>query len=434
MQANPTTPAEERRGLLAWAFYDWANSSFAAIIQTFIFAAYFTRQVAENETLGSSQWGIAIGLSGLLVALGGPILGAIADQSGRRKPWIAGFTLLCVVATALLWWIEPGPGYVWPALLLVALATLGAEFAVIFYNAMLPDLAPPERVGRWSGWAWGLGYAGGVACLVLALVAFIDADSAWFTLDRTAAEHVRITFPLVSLWYLLFALPLLLWTPDAAASGKKLLRATHDGLHQLAESIRNVRRYGAIIRFLIARMIFIDGLATLFAFGGVYAAGTFDMDEQTVLMFGIALNLSAAVGAFAFAWFDDWYGSRTTILLSLIGLIATGSAILLVDEQLWFWIWGLLLGIFVGPVQAASRSYLARVAPVHLRTEMFGLFALSGKATAFLGPLLVSWVTYVSASQRVGMAVIIVLFVLGLLLMLTVPSERGARTGPAALR
>lgn len=417
-------PPASKASLISWALYDWANSAFAAIITTFVFAAYFTQQVAENETVGSAQWGNMLGIAGLAIAITGPLLGAAADQGGRRKPWIFIFTGLCVAATALLWLIKPDPGYTGLALLLVGLGTLGAEFAFIFYNAMLPGLAGPRQIGRWSGWGWSTGYAGGVVCLIIALVVFIQSGSQWLGLDPATAEPVRATFPLVSAWYLLFALPLFLITPDTPGSGKPFSQAVRDGVRQLRDSIRHVRLYSHIVRFLIARIFYIDGLATLFAFGGVYAAGTFNMTTQEVLLFGVALNITAGVGAAAFAWVDDWIGSKPTILLSLFGLIVLGTLILLVESLTLFWIFGLLLGIFVGPAQAASRSFLARAAPEPLRNEMFGLFALSGKVTSFLGPLLVGWGTYLSGSQRVGMSAIIIFFIIGFLLMLTVPAAK----------
>ncbi|ADE15062.1 major facilitator superfamily MFS_1 [Nitrosococcus halophilus Nc 4] len=422
-QRTRSTPVS-KAGLVSWALYDWANSAFAAVITTFVFAAYFTRQVAENETLGSAQWGYMLSIAGLAIAIGGPILGAVADQGGRRKPWIILFTLLCVTATALLWLVKPAPGYAWLALLLVGLGTLGSEFAFIFYNAMLPGLAGPKYVGRWSGWGWSIGYAGGVVCLIIALLAFIQGGNHWFGLDPASAEPVRATFPLVSVWYLVFAIPLFLITPDTRGTGKSLWRAVRDGMRQLYDSIRHVRRYSHIVRFLIARMFYIDGLATLFAFGGVYAAGTFDMNEQEILLFGITLNITAGLGAAAFAWVDDWIGSKQTILLSLTGLILLATVVLVVETSTLFWSFGLLLGIFVGPAQAASRSYLARAAPESLRNEMFGLFALSGKVTSFLGPLLVGWGTYLSGSQRIGMSTIVIFFLIGFILMLTVPSAK----------
>lgn len=410
-----------RSALFSWAMYDWANSAFFAVIQTFVFATFFINSVATSETAGSTLWGNTISLAGLLIAVGGPFLGAIADQTGRRKPWIAAFSLLCIGATALLWFVAPGSDYLWLALGLIFAGTVGSECAIIFYNAMLPDLAPERVLGRWSGWAWGLGYAGGLVCLMVALYVFIDVDQAPFGLDTSTSQHVRATFLLTAVWYLIFSLPLFLRTPDAPRTGVSLRKATARGWKQLRESIRQVRQYRHLVRFLVARMIFIDALATVFAFGGIYAAGTFDMNETQVLTFGIGLNLTAGVGAALFAWIDDRLGSRLTILVSLVGLITMTSAVLLVYTETLFWVFGLILGVFVGPVQAAGRSWMARAAPPDLRNQMFGLFALSGKVTAFVGPFLVGWLTWMAASQRIGMSVIVVLFCLGFWLMLGVP-------------
>lgn len=414
------------RGRISWALYDWGSSSFAAIISTFVFPVYFAKQVALDEATGTGQWGLTVGLAGLVVAVGGPILGAIADQYQRRKPWLGFFTLLCVLATAGLWWIEPSSSWILPAMLLAGLATIGAEFSTIFYNAMLPGLTPPGRLGRWSGWAWGLGYAGGMVSLVLALQGFIS-ESAWFQFSDEPAGAVRATFVLTAVWFGLFALPLFLFTPDAEDTGKPVAQALINGMRQLHQSFKELRSYMPILRFLIARMFFIDGLATLFAFGGVYAAGTFGFSDQDVLLFAIALNITAGLGAAAFAWLDDWLGSKTTVLVSLLGLMVLGSAVLMIQSTTLFWVLGALLGIFVGPIQAGSRSYLARVAPEELRTQMFGLFALSGKATAFVGPLLVGWITVLSGSQRLGMTVIIAFLAIGFALMATVPKATPRR-------
>lgn len=413
--------------LFSWALYDWANSAFFAVIQTFVFATFFLQSVAKNETLGSNQWGNTIGAAGFVVAVCAPFVGAIADQLGRRKPWIAWFSLLCIFATAGLWFVEPSQQFIALALILVFLGTVGSEFAIIFYNAMLPDLASEERMGRWSGWSWGLGYAGGLACLVVSLFVFVDVENPPFGLDKATAEHVRITFLLVAIWYALFSVPMFVFTSDRSRTGIKLKEAAKSGWGQLKESIKNVRKFKHIVRFLIARMLFIDALATIFAFGGIYAAGTFGFNERDVLIFGIGLNITAGVGAVSFAWLDDWFGSRTTMLLSLVGLIISTTAVLLVTALTWFWVFGLLLGIFVGPAQAASRTYMARVAPPDLRNQMFGLLALSGKVTAFLGPLLVGWVTYFADSQRIGMSVIVVLLLLGFWMLYLVPDAEEAR-------
>ena len=416
------------RALWSWAFYDWANSAFFTIILTFVFARYFSQSVVGDEVAGTEYWGNIVGITGVVIALTAPILGAIADRSGRRKPWLVGFTLLCVIACAMLWFVRPDSGDFWWAAIWVSLGILGAEFAFIFYNTMLPDLAAPEKLGRWSGWGWGLGYVGGVVCLVVALYGLVEARPSFLGLDRDQAEHIRATFLLVAIWYLVFALPLFFLTPDQPASGLSARQALRAGLGQLKESLTRAREYGHILRFLVARMLYTDGLATIFTFGGVYAAGTFGMGQTEVLQFGIALNVTAGLGALVFAWIDDAIGGRNTIFLSLMGLSISGTAIILVESVFWFWIFGMTLGIFVGPLQAASRSHLARAAPEHLRNQMFGLFTFSGKATAFAGPLLVGAVTAATGSQRWGMSMVLVFFVLGFLLMLTVPDAGNGKT------
>jgi len=414
-------------GLVAWALYDFANSSYAAIIQTFVFAAYFTQRVAADPARGEQQWGYAVAAAGVIVALGGPVLGAIADHTGRRKPWVAVFTLLCVISAALLWTVEPTPSHAARAMTIVALGIIGTEFAELFYNAMLPAIAPARRIGRWSGWAWGLGYLGGLLCLLVALFAFILPAKAAGAPEGAMALAVRRTCLLVAAWHLLFALPLLLLTPDEPATGVSWRTAARQGLAQLAESVRHARRHAFLLRFLLARMLYADGLATLFAFGGIFAAEAYGMDFEQVLKFGIALNVSSGIGAALFAWTDDRVGGRTTVVLTLALLVPTTLTALLVRDQTLFWIFGTSLGLFVGPVQAASRSYLARMAPPELRNEMFGLFALSGRATAYVGPLLVGTITAATGSSRAGLLVVPALLIAGLVLLIGVPSDVTAR-------
>ncbi len=413
-------------GRFSWALYDWANSSFAAVISTFVFPVYFASQVAGDEVRGTALWGNTVGIAGLVVALGAPVVGAVADRYGRRKPWLALCTLFCVLATGALWWVKPDSAWLPLAILLAGAATVAAEYAVVFYNAMLPGLAPAGRLGRWSGWAWALGYAGGLACLLLALFGFVN-EGAWWPLPRDEDAHVRATFPLVALWYGLFSLPLFLFAPDEPATATSLRRAVGEGLSQLAQSLRRVRRYRGLMRFLLARLLFIDGLATIFAFGGVYAAGTFGFGPEQVLYFGIALNVSAGVGAALFAWLDDYFGSKQAIQMALVGLVVTAALLLIITSTTLFWVLGVILGLFVGPVQAASRSYLAGAAPVALRNQLFGLFAFSGKATAFAGPLLVAWITSLFASQRAGMSVILAFLLAGLALLYRLPSATALR-------
>lgn len=423
------TQPPSRRGALSWALYDWANSPFATLIVTFVFPAYFASAVVGNEVEGQARWGFAMGLSGLLVAVSSPLFGAIADVGGRRKPWLLVFTLLCALASAGLWWVLPQASAVPLAIALVVAANLGFEIASVFYNAMLPDVAAPGRLGRVSGWAWGLGYGGGLAALVLALVALVLPDQPWFGIPTQDAAHVRACGPLVGVWLLLFALPLFLWTPDIAqppAPGSRVRAA----LDSLGRSLAELARLDAVGRFLIAHMLYADGLATLFAMGGVYVAGVYGFTLQEVMLFGIVLNVTAGIGAAGFGWLDDRLGSRTTIMLALAGLLVAGLGVLMAESRAMVWLWGGGLGLFVGPAQAASRTYLARLAPPERRTELFGLFALSGKATAFLGPMAVAAATTAFASQRAGMAVILVFFALGGAVLLSVRDSGSGEQAP----
>ncbi len=408
---------EGRRALFSWCLFDWANSAFPTVITTFVFATYFTTTVAESTIAGTAAWGHAQSLAALIIALLGPALGAIADRGGRRKPWLLAFTVLCVAACVGLWFTQPERGDVIWALTFVVLGTVGFEIGMVFYNALLPEIAAPERLGRLSGWGWGMGYAGGLACLSVALMGFIQTDAPWFGLAAGTAEPVQATTLLVAAWVSLFALPLFLWTPDKPR-GERTMEALRNGLVTLVNTLCNIRQYAQTSRFLLARMIYIDGLNTLFAFGGIYAAGTFGMALEEVILFGIAINVTAGIGAACFAWLDDNIGPKRTILIALGGLIGFGGALLLASGKVWFWALALPLGLFVGPAQAASRSFMAHLAPPHMRAEMFGLFAFSGKVTAFLGPLFLAWATLAFDSQRAGMATIIVFLAVGFVLLL----------------
>jgi UMF1 family MFS transporter len=420
--------AVKKRGLFSWALYDWANSSYFVIIQTFIFAAYFTRSIAENPTLGTAQWGNTISAAGIIIALFAPLLGAVADKAGQRKPWIAFFSLMCITACALLWYAEPDSSFIIFSLVMVFFATVGAEFSFIFYSAMLPDLVSHDRIGRWSGWGWGLGYAGGLACLLVALFAFIQTEGFWLGLNVESAEHIRATFLLTAVWFALFSIPIFIWTPDTPSTKLGFKDSVQQGMRQLADSIKEVRKFKNIVRFLFARMFYNDGLVTIFALGGVYAAGTFEMDESEILMFGVGLNITSGLGAFGFSWMDDKSGSKKTILISLAGLILPLIALVMVKTSFWFIIFGLILGFFVGPVQAASRTLMARLAPADMMNQMFGLFALSGKVTSFIGPFLVGSITLLAGSQRIGMLAILLLLLLGFLIMLGVNEAPTHRT------
>jgi UMF1 family MFS transporter len=417
---RPGAAPTRRSAVFAWCLFDWANSGFPTVITTFVFAAYFAKAVAPDPVTGTALWGHSLSIAGLVVALTSPLLGAVADRSGARKPWLVALTLLCIVPTALLWGVHPAPGDVVMALVLVTIATIAFELVMVFYNAILPDIAPEDRIGRISGWGWALGYLGGLSCLVLTLFAFVQADPPALGLDKGALEHVRVVGPVVACWFALFSIPFFLLVPDRRSTGVTVTRAMREGARQLWSTLKRIGSYRNIALYLAASLLYLNGLQTLFAFGGIYATGTFGMSEAEVIQFGIALNVTAGLGAFLFGFIDDRWGAKRTILVSLVGVAIPSAAALVVRDATSFWICGLLLGTFLGPAQAAGRSLMARLAPPELATEMFGLYALAGKATNFLGPLVLSTVTLAMQSQRWGMATILVFLAGGFLLLLAV--------------
>ncbi|MBK1696745.1 MFS transporter [Rhodovibrio salinarum] len=424
--SSPVAVPRRARVIAAWCLYDWASNAWPTVVSSFVFAAYVTREVAPNAEVGTAWWGTATAIAGIVVALLSPLLGAIADRAGRRKPWVGVFTAMTVLVSALLWTIAPEADLLVRAGVLIALGTATFEMSQVFYNAMLRDIAPAGKLGRVSGWAWALGYAGGLACLTSCLVLLVFPEPPLFGLDAGDSEPVRASALVVSAWFAVFSVPFFLLVPDRPASGLSLRAAARAGLAQLVTSLRRIwPDHREIAHYLIARMIYTDGLNTLFTFGGVYAAGTFGMGFRDILIFGIVLNVAAGLGALAFAWVDDWIGPKRTIQISLIGLLGFGVAALTVQSVTALYIAGCGLGLFIGPAQSASRSMMARMAPAHLQTEMFGLYALSGKATAFIGPALVGWITLWAGSQRAGMLTILAFFVVGFALLWRVPAPRG---------
>ena len=415
----------QRKAIWAWACYDFANSAFTTLVVTFIYATYFTQAIAADEAEGTSQWAVAVTITGLVAAILSPYMGALADLGGLRRRFLLVSTIICVAGSALLFF--PLEGQVVFALVVFTICNIAFEMGNVFYNAYLPDLAPAARIGRVSGFGWGAGYIGGLICLVIALFAFVQADASILGFSTDGGQHIRATNLLVAVWYGLFALPIFLWVPKSRSGPTPdLRRLMQDTNARITRTFREITgKYRQVLRFLIARLVYNDGLITVFAFGGIYAATTFGFTTEEVILFGIALNVTAGLGAFLFGYVDDWLGGRKTIIVSLIGLL--GFAVLAVTTQsvTWFWIAGLGAGVLTGPNQAASRSLLGRFVPPGKRNEFYGFFAFSGKFTSFLGPAILGLVVSLSSSQRWGMATVLVFFVAGLLLLLRVDEQEG---------
>src|ERR1700686_898140 len=437
-----------RSAVISWIFFDWAAQPYFTLITTFVFAPYFATHVASDPASGQSLWGFATAASGLTIALLSPVLGAIADASGRRKPWIAAFGTLLVIGSGLMWFGRPGDISVIPALLLAyGIATVGVEFATVFNNAMMPTLVPPDRIGRLSGTGWATGYVGGILSLILVL-GFLAASpetgrtlfgiTPLFGLDPVTYQGDRISGPLTGIWFIVFVLPMFLLTPDYPAK-RRIGDALREGLTELKQTLTELPQRKSLAAFLLANMIYTDALVSLFAFGGIYAAGTFGWNTIQIGTFGIILAIAGPLGAWLGGKLDDKLGSKRVIAGSMWMLLFAIVAILLVDKDRIFFITvappapdgalfaaaaeraylllGCLIGAAGGPLQAASRTLLIRMAPKDRIAQYFGLFALTGKVTSFIGPLLIGIVTAVTASQKAGMAVLVLFFVAGLALL-----------------
>jgi len=443
-----------RAAVISWIFFDWAAQPYFTLITTFVFAPYFATHVAPDAASGQSLWGFATAAAGLLIALLSPVLGAIADASGRRKPWIAAFGAMLVIGASLMWFGKPGdPSVILPLLLAYGLATIGAEFATVFNNAMMPTLVPPNQIGRLSGTGWATGYVGGILSLILVL-GFLAASPETgrtlfgfmplFGLDPLTHQGDRISGPLTGIWFMVFVLPMFLLTPDYPAK-RPIGGAVREGLTGLKRTLAELPRQKSLAAFLLANMIYTDALVSLFAFGGIYAAGTFGWNTIQIGTFGIILAIAGTFGAWLGGRLDDKLGPKRVIAGSMLLLLFAVVAILLVDKDRIFFIGvapptpggalfaapaeraylllGCLIGAAGGPLQAASRTLLIRMAPKDRITQYFGLFALTGKITSFVGPLLIGVITAVTASQKAGMAVLVLFFVAGLVLLARVDQD-----------
>jgi len=443
-----------RAAVVSWIFFDWAAQPYFTLITTFVFAPYFVTHMASDPASGQAMWGFATAAAGLVIALLSPVLGAIADASGRRKPWIAAFGTLLVIGSSLMWFGKPGDPGVIPALLLAyGIATIGVEFAMVFNNAMMPSLVPPNQIGRLSGTGWATGYVGGIISLILVL-GFLAANPATgrtlfgfmplFGLDPVTHQGDRITGPLTAIWFIIFVTPMFLLTPDYPAK-LRVREALRVGLSELRGTLAELPKRKSMAAFLLANMIYTDGLVSLFAFGGIYAAGTFGWHTIQIGTFGILLAIAGTIGAWLGGKLDDTLGPKRVIAGSTVVLLASIIGILLVDKDSIFFVkvtppvpggalfsgaaerayllLGCLIGMAGGPLQAASRSLLVRMAPKDRVAQYFGLFALTGKVTSFVGPLLIGAITAITASQKAGMAVLVLFFVAGLALLSRVKED-----------
>ncbi len=385
--------------LFGWAMYDFANSSFTTLILTFIYATYFTKAIAPDEITGTALWSRAVAVSAFIVAFLSPILGVVADQGNLRKKFLFIFTVIAIISSAMLY--TPLPGQTLKALTWFMIGNIAFEMGMVFYNAFLPDIADSEKIGRISGIGWGVGYIGGLAAMLIGMIGFVNPEEPWFGFSRDFGQNIRATNLLVAVWYAVFSIPLFLFIREKALISEKPVEIRlRKVFYELKETFLEIRKFKQITRFLIARLIYNDGLITIFAFGGIYAAGTFDFSFEEIMLFGIILNICAGIGAIVIGFLDDYLGGKNTIMISLAGLICASFMAVFATDKTIFWIAGILVGILSGPNQSASRSLMARFVPVYKQNQFFGFFAFSGKFTAFLGPFLLGLVTEIFNSMK----------------------------------
>ena len=402
--------------LFNFALYDFANSAFTTIIITFIFATYFAKQIAPNPILGQSYWGWTIGITGLLVALIGPLIGSFADKKNCTEFFIKLFTIICIILTSFLWFAKPSEKYLLYTLLVVASANFFYELSLIFYNSILKRISNSNNLGKSSGFSFALGYIGGILILIICIKVFIDNEVLPFGLSKENSENIRATSIVVALWYLFFSIPFLF-------SLKKKIKNKIERSSNNIKKIKNLfwdKGLNNLGKFLLARMLYADGLNAIIIMGGIFAVGVFNLEIKDLLVLSVLMNITAFIGAIIGGYANDKFSSKSVIIFSLLGLIFSSAIILFIKTKIFFLIFASINGFFIGPIQSASRVFITKSIDKNNQASGFGLFALSGKLTSFIGPLLVSTLTYISNSQRIGFSAAIILLLIGLLILLKV--------------
>ncbi len=454
-------PIAHRLGQVSWAMFECARIPYVLLVTIYLFAPYFTRHVVGDPVRGQIIWSAISSQGGLITAIAAPFLGAIADVGGRRKPWIFVYTVIMVVSMLALWIATPHASS--SELILLAIAIIAAnfayEFSSVFHNAMLPTIAPHERVGPLSGLGLSLGNLAGVILLGFMIVAFSAPGHVdWpfvpshplFGVDQAAHDPERLTGPISAIWLAIFAIPLFLFTPDKPSTGVPIVRQMRLGVAAVWRTILSLRHYRNVGMYLLARIFFNDGMGAVLLFGGIYAAVTFDWGPLTMMIYGIELSVFAVLGGYVGGWLDNSLGSRRAIFVSVGGtlLFFCLSLTMAPDRILWFipydvhaapinalpffntWPQVIYLGIVNGVAvlitagYANARTMMARLAPPEKMTEFFGLMSLSGTAATPFANMSVTAMTALTMSQRGGLLAITVFLVIGLILMIFVREER----------
>jgi len=452
--SDPALPSQSdiKRRIWGWWAFDWASQPFFTLGLTFVFGPYFASVATETfmaqgmaeqaaDARAQSFWSLGQTLTGLFIAFLAPILGAMADNAGRRLPWIYAFSAIYVVGAFGLWFLMPDGSFLTGALIAFGIGLIGAEFTTIFTNSLLPELGDEAEVGKISGSGFAWGYAGGVLALFIMLLLFVEQDSGLtligleppFGLNAEEKEGTRFVGPFIAIWYILFMIPFFLWVREARRPHKA--DGIGPALSELWSTLRSLPKRISLAAYLCSSMFYRDALNALYGFGGTYAILVLNWSIVQVGIFGIIAAIASAVATWIGGKVDSARGPKPVIILMILALIGVCTFVLgLTREAIWgfplaegstapdtaFFICGAVIGAAGGILQSCSRSLMVRHAEPDKPTEAFGLYALSGKATAFLGPALIGITTATLGDARLGMLPLIILFAIGLILLLWV--------------
>lgn len=446
----------KNKRIWGWMMFDWASQPYNTLLLTFIFGPFFAEITTDRLVSGGAAeemarataqayWGYGLAASGALIAVMAPILGAISDSQNRRMPWIWLFSALYVTGAAGLWTAEPASFTILGVLAFFAIGLVGMEFATIFTNAMLPTLGDRREMGAISGSGWALGYVGGVLALAIMLLFFAENKDGVtliglepiFGLDSGVREGTRSVGPFVAFWYAVFMIPFFLWVRETPAVQNRVI-SVRQGLRDLAKTLKSLPRLPSMASFLVSSMFYRDALNGIYTFGGIYAFGVLGWSLIDIGVFGIVGLVSGAVFAWIGGRADRKFGPKPVVTSCILVLLVTVILIITVTRtsvfgipvesgsaipDIAFYFFGSMIGAAGGALQAASRTMLIHQSKSERVTEAFGLYALSGKATAFLAPATIAVVSDLTGSQRLGVTPLILLFLIGLLLLLWVKPE-----------
>lgn len=450
----------KRKRIWGWYFFDWASQPYHTLLITFIFGPYFASVASEHfmstglgaeaaDARAQTMWSWCLTVTGLIIGFGAPLIGAIADTTGKRLPWIVVFSLMYVAGATAIWAMLPDGSNLWVGLVAFGVGFIGAEYALIFVNSQLPSLGSADEVGALSGSGFAFGYAGGVLALVIMLAIFVEQPSGKtllgldpaLGLDAEAREGTRVVGPFTALWFAVFMIPYFAWVRDTGPARQG--HGLRDALGLLARTLKGLRHRLSLSAYLGSAMFYRDALNGLYGFGGTYAILVLDWSITSVGIFGILGAVSAALFSWAGGKADKRFGPKPVIIATIWGLIAVCVTVVGMDRSQIFGVplpegstlpdtvffgCGVLIGGLGGTLQAASRSLMVRHTDPAAPTENFGLYGLSGRATAFLAPALIGLVTSMTGSARLGVSPVIFLFLTGLVLLCWVRPEGDQET------